>query len=124
MFDGLLGLVPFVMILTGEEGSQQQDHDADANRRIADVEYQKRPPRTKMQVEEVDDIAVEVRSRMLPSAPPSTIPSATLSARFVSRPIHTPTAIAMAEVNATSIQRPTGLVALRSPSEIPSLWVR
>jgi hypothetical protein len=34
--------MPFVMILTGEKGSQQQDHDRDANRRIADIEYQKR----------------------------------------------------------------------------------
>src|SRR4029078_5088691 len=39
MFDSLLGAWPFVMILTAEEGSEQQDHDGDADRRIADLEY-------------------------------------------------------------------------------------
>jgi hypothetical protein len=57
MFDGLLGLMPFIMVLTGEERAQQQDHDGDANRRIADIEYQKRTDIAKMQVGEVDDIA-------------------------------------------------------------------
>src|SRR5690348_15374684 len=57
MFDCLLGLMPFPMILTGEKGSQQQDHDRDANRRIADIEYQKRTESPEMKVGEVDDIA-------------------------------------------------------------------
>ena len=54
----LLGAIALCLILTAEERAQQQDHDADANRGIADIEYQKRPPRAKMQVGEVDDIAV------------------------------------------------------------------
>src|SRR6185369_664845 len=59
MFGSLLGIAPCCLILTAQERAQQQDHDANANRRIADVEYQKRPVRTKMQVGEVDDIAME-----------------------------------------------------------------
>ena len=47
------------------------------------------------------------------------MPSATWSMRFFSRPIQTATPIAIALVSATSIQRPTGLVALSRPSEMP-----
>ena len=46
-----------MMILTGEEGSQQQDHDSNANRRIADIEYQKWTEIAEVEVEEVDDMA-------------------------------------------------------------------
>src|SRR3954447_23661931 len=59
MFDSLLGLRPFMMILTGDKGSQQQDHDGDANRGIADIEYQKRTEIAEVEVEEVDDEAVD-----------------------------------------------------------------
>src|SRR5205809_5579538 len=55
----LLGIAPCFMILTAHEGTQQQDHDGNANRRIADIEYQKGPPRAKLQVGEIDDIAVQ-----------------------------------------------------------------
>ena len=61
---------------------------------------------------------------MLPSAPPSTIPSAIWSTRFFSRPIQIATPMAMMLVSATSIQRPTGLVAFRRPSEMPSFCVK
>ena len=47
------------------------------------------------------------------------MPSAIWSMRFFSRPIHTATPIAIADVSATSIQRPTGFVALSRPSEMP-----
>src|SRR5690242_4220388 len=40
MFDCLPGVGPLTMILTGEERSQQQDHNGNANRGIADIEYQ------------------------------------------------------------------------------------
>src|SRR5215218_10188914 len=53
MFDSLLR-----SFLTSEEGAQQQDHDGNANRGIADVEYQKWPELAKVQVGEVHDIAV------------------------------------------------------------------
>src|ERR1700755_2690598 len=59
MFDSLLGLLPFAMTLTAQERAQQQDHDRDANRRIADIEYQKWTEIAEMQVEEVDDVAVK-----------------------------------------------------------------
>src|SRR5579884_2915512 len=52
MFDGLL-----VSLLTSEEGSQQQDDNGNADRRIADVEDEERPPLAEVQVAEVDDIA-------------------------------------------------------------------
>src|SRR5258705_5443104 len=70
MFDRLLGAGPLSLLLTGQERAQQQYHDADANRSIADIEYQKRAAHTvyeaqtqiwrytaKVQVGEVDDIA-------------------------------------------------------------------
>src|SRR5262245_21241697 len=40
-----------------QEGAEQQDDDADANRGVADIKDIKGPPATKMQVEEVDDVA-------------------------------------------------------------------
>src|SRR6476659_6925608 len=58
MFDSRPGLIALWLIRTADEGAQQQDHDGDANRRIADIEYQKRPPLAKMEVGEVDDIAM------------------------------------------------------------------
>src|SRR5690349_13296411 len=54
MFDCLLR-----SLLTGQERAQQQHDDGNANSRITDVEYQKRPPPTKMQIKEVDDVAVQ-----------------------------------------------------------------
>src|SRR6185369_2443252 len=57
MFDSLPGFFTLCALLTSEERSQQQDHDADANRCVADIEYQKRPEVAEMQVSEVDDIA-------------------------------------------------------------------
>src|SRR4051812_18519593 len=57
MFDSLLGLCALCPFLRGQEGPQQQDHDRDANRRIADIEYQKRPEVAEMEVGEVDHIA-------------------------------------------------------------------
>jgi hypothetical protein len=45
-------------VLTDQERAQQQDRDRDANRRIADIEYQKRAEVAEMQIEEIDDIAV------------------------------------------------------------------
>src|SRR3954454_22772652 len=59
MFDSLLGLTALFLILTAQKGAQQQDHDGNANRRIADIEYQKRAPFAKMQVRKVDHIAVQ-----------------------------------------------------------------
>src|SRR5690242_8029683 len=61
---------------------------------------------------------------MLPSAPPSTMPSAAWSIRFLSRPIQIATPTAIAVVSPTSIQRPRGLVALSRPSEMPSFRVK
>src|SRR5436309_15625122 len=57
MFDSLLGPLALCVILTSEERAQQQDHDGDANRRIADIEYQKRAELAEMKVGEVDHIA-------------------------------------------------------------------
>src|SRR5690242_6425775 len=57
MFDSLLGAGPFSVILTAQERAQQQDHDGDANRRIADIEYQKWPEVAEMKIGEVHDIA-------------------------------------------------------------------
>ena len=54
MFDRLLGVTARFLILTAQERAQQQDHDGNANRRIADVKYQKRPEVAKMQVREID----------------------------------------------------------------------
>jgi hypothetical protein len=56
---------------------------------------------------------------MLPSAPPSTIPSAAWSIRLFSRPIHTATPTAIAEVTATRTQRIESLEAWNSPREMP-----
>src|SRR6185503_16603238 len=53
MFDSLLGT-----IVTSEERAEQPDHHRNANRCVPDIEYQKRPEVTEMQVGEVDDIAV------------------------------------------------------------------
>src|SRR5258705_13758079 len=57
MFDRLLGAGPLSLLLTGQERAQQQYHDADANRSIADIEYQKRAEVAEVKVGEVDDIA-------------------------------------------------------------------
>src|SRR5213075_1646690 len=46
-----------VPLFTEEEGAEQQDDDANANRRVADIKDIKGPERPKMQIEEVDDIA-------------------------------------------------------------------
>src|SRR5437868_11269180 len=59
MFDSLLGALALCRFLRGQERSQQQDHDGDANRCVADIEYQKRPEVSEMKVEEVGDIAVK-----------------------------------------------------------------
>src|SRR4029079_11269182 len=59
MIGCLLGATALCLILTAHERVQQQDHDANANRRIPDVEYQKRAELTKMQVGEIDDVAVQ-----------------------------------------------------------------
>src|SRR5438270_13394701 len=58
MFDSLLGFAALCLILTAQERAQQQDHDGDTNRRIADIEYQKRTECPKVQVREVDHIAM------------------------------------------------------------------
>src|SRR5206468_10244774 len=42
MFGSLLGTTALCLILTAHERAQQQDHDGNANSRIADIEYQKR----------------------------------------------------------------------------------
>src|SRR5438445_10062011 len=52
MFDSLLGA-----FLTGQERTEQQDHDRNTNRGVADIEYQKWAEVAKVQVGEVDDIA-------------------------------------------------------------------
>src|SRR5690242_12528603 len=57
MFDSLLGAWPFSVILTAQERAQQQDHDGNANRRIADIEYQKWAEVAEMKICKVDDIA-------------------------------------------------------------------
>src|SRR5829696_3674668 len=57
MFNRLRGVFALWAFLTSEERSQQQDHDADANRCVADIEYQKRPDVAEVQVGEVHDIA-------------------------------------------------------------------
>src|SRR4051794_3624898 len=54
----LLGIAPCRLILTSGERVQQQDHDGNADRRIAEVEDQERPPLAEMQVGEIGDIAV------------------------------------------------------------------
>ncbi len=48
--------IPFFNVAE-QEGAEQQDDDADANRRVADIKDIKGPERAKMQVEEVDHIA-------------------------------------------------------------------
>src|ERR1044071_5734066 len=58
MFVSLLGVAALFLILTAQERAQQQDHDGNANRGIADVKYQKRTPLAKMQISKVDHIAV------------------------------------------------------------------
>src|SRR3954469_15385680 len=58
MFDSLLRPRAFRVVLTSDERTQQQDHDGNANRRIADIEDQKRAELSEMQVEEVGHIAV------------------------------------------------------------------
>jgi len=45
------------MILTGEKRTQQQDHDGNANRGIADIEYQKWTKSPEVEVRIVHDIA-------------------------------------------------------------------
>src|SRR4029453_17550817 len=47
----------FRRLLPKQESAEQQDDDANANRRVADIKDIKGPPATKMQVEEVDHIA-------------------------------------------------------------------
>src|SRR3954453_13313762 len=59
MSGSLLGATALCLMLTAHQGAQEKDHDTNTNRRIPDIEYQKRAPRTKMQVGEIDDIAVE-----------------------------------------------------------------
>src|SRR5690348_13016002 len=59
IFMYLLGAAALRLILTAQERAQQQDHDGNANRGIADIEYQKRPPFAKVKVGEIDDIAVQ-----------------------------------------------------------------
>src|SRR4051794_17802785 len=58
MFDRLLGLRALRMVLTSEERTQQQDHYGDANRCVADIEYQKGPEVAEVEVGEVHHIAV------------------------------------------------------------------
>src|SRR5262245_49083431 len=47
----------FRRLIPQQEGAEQQDDDANANRRVADIKDIKGPPATKMQVEEINDIA-------------------------------------------------------------------
>src|SRR4051794_36151510 len=58
MFDSLLGVATLCLILTSGERAQQQDHDGNADRSIADVEDQEGAPLPEMQIGEVGDIAV------------------------------------------------------------------
>src|SRR5215212_5576877 len=70
MFGSLLGATALCLILTAHERAQQQDHDANANRRIPGVKYQKRAPRTKMQICKIDDIAVKRPVEDIAERPP------------------------------------------------------
>src|SRR4029453_7769245 len=47
----------FRRLLPKQESAEKQNDDANANRRVADIKDIKGPPATKMQVEEVNDIA-------------------------------------------------------------------
>src|SRR5262245_49821023 len=46
-----------LVLVAKQESAEQQDDDANPNRRVADIKDIKGPPATKMQVEEVDYIA-------------------------------------------------------------------
>ncbi len=113
-----------MLILTGEEGSQQQDHDGNANRGIADIEYQKWTEVAEVKVEEVHDIAVErpvedVSERSAEHHPERHL----VDLAFLTT---NPDGDANRDRGGerTSIHRPIGLLAFRRPSEIPSLWVK
>ena len=96
------------LAIAHQQRADKQKQHADGNRRIADIEDQKRPPVAEMQIGKVDDIAeadpIERYCRARRRAPAPARSNRRAASRATARPRRT---AAIAAVNATSSQRAT-----------------